>query len=324
MRDYCTTNSHIVIMNMHLVKVCIDQRSWFAAQNHIQRIRGTTGGQKFAEAEKNSAKLSAAHGLASMAQGNYRDAAVEFLATNPRMSTAKLDDMDDEEAYNEVLTPNDVAVYGGLCALAAMTREELQAKVLDNNDFRNYLELEPHIRRAISHFVSGRYSQCLSILDSYKADFLLDLYLHSHLRHLYHEIRSKAIRQYFIPFSCVTLAALAEAFNTDEPSIEIELMHLIKRGDLEARIDLVDRVMLAKKVYARSQVHIEALTAAQEYERTAHLRILRMAMLNAGLEVRNTKEKGNQDSVGVGTSNGGGDLLGEGQGRRGTRNGAIW
>ncbi len=324
MRDYCTTNSHIVIMNMHLINVCIDQRSWFAAQNHIQRIRGTTGGPKFAEAEKNSAKLSAAHGLASMTQGSYKDAALEFLATNPRMSTAKLDDTDDEEAYTEVLTPNDVAVYGGLCALASMTREELQTKVLDNNDFRNYLELEPHIRRAISHFVSGRYSRCLSILDSYKADYLLDIYLHAHLRHIYYEIRSKAIRQYFIPFSCATLAALAEAFNTDEPTIEMELTQLIKRGDLEARIDLVDRVLLAKKVDARSHVHAEALAAAKEYERTAHLRILRMAMLNAGLEVRGPKEKGTQGGIGGGGSNGVGDLLGDGQGRGGTRSGVIW
>ncbi len=318
MRDYCTTNSHIIIMNMHLINVCIDQRSWFAAQNHIQRIRGTTGGPKFAEAEKNSAKLSAAHGLASMTQGSYKDAALEFLATNPRMSTAKLDDTDDEEAYTEVLTPNDVAVYGGLCALASMTREELQTKV------RNYLELEPHIRRAISHFVSGRYSRCLSILDSYKADYLLDIYLHAHLRHIYYEIRSKAIRQYFIPFSCATLAALAEAFNTDEPTIEMELTQLIKRGDLEARIDLVDRVLLAKKVDARSHVHAEALAAAKEYERTAHLRILRMAMLNAGLEVRGPKEKGTQGGIGGGGSNGGGDLLGDGQGRGGTRSGVIW
>lgn len=196
--------------------------------------------------------------------------------------------------------------------------------VLDNNSFRNYLELEPHIRRAISHFVSGRYSQCLSILDSYKADYLLDIYLNQHLLHIYYEIRSKAIRQYFIPYSCVTLAALAEAFNTDEPTIETELTQLIKRRDLDARIDLVDRVLLAKKVNARTQVHDEALAAAKEYERTAHLRILRMAMLNAGLEVKGPKDKGGQGGLGSVSGNAGGDLLGENQGRSGTRSGMIW
>ena len=321
MRDFCTTNSHIVIMNMHLINVCIDQRSWFAAQNHVQRIRGQSGNQKYPEAEKNSAKLSAASGLTYMAQAKYKEAALEFLSTDPRMSQAKLDDPSDEESYNEVLTPNDVAVYGGLCALASMTRDELQKRVLDNSGFRNYLELEPHIRRAISYFISSKYSACLSILDSYKADYLLDIYLQPHIPQLYYEIRSKAIQQYFIPFSCVTFSALATAFNTDEPTIELELTQMIKRGSLDARLDLVDRVLLARKVDNRSEVHAEALATAEEYERTAHLRLLRMGILNAGLEVKATKGLG---SVGTGSNQDGGrwtggvgDLLGgEGQSLR--------
>ena len=323
MRDYCTTNSHIVIMNMHLINVNIDQRSWFAAQNHVQRIRGSAGGQKYFEADKNSAKLSAAQGLTYMVQLNYKDAAAEFLATNPRMSTAKLDDQLDEEAYNEVLTPNDVAVYGGLCALASLTRDELKSRVLDNNDFRNYLELEPHIRRAVSYFVAGDYSRCLSILASYEADYLLDIYLQPHLHRIYHEIRSKAIRQYFVSFSVVTLANLAEKFNTDEATIEIEVVQLIKSNDLDARVDLVDRVVLAKKVDARSKVIGDALEASKEYENTAHLRILRMAILNAGLEVGRSKEKTGQLSLGGG--HGSGDLMGlEHQGKGGLRSGSHW
>ena len=321
MRDFCTTNSHIVIMNMHLINVCIDQHSWFAAQNHVQRIRGQSGNQKYPEAEKNSAKLSAASGLTYMAQAKYKEAAGEFLSTNPRMSQAKLDDPADEESYNEVLTPNDIAIYGGLCALASMNREELQKQVLDNSGFRNYLELEPHIRRAISYFVSSKYSACLSTLDSYKPDYLLDIHLQRHIPQLYYEIRSKAMQQYFIPFSCVTFSALAAAFNTDEPTIEIELTQMIKRGNLDARLDLVDRVLLAKKVDYRGEVHAEALATAEEYERTAHLRLLRIGILNAGLEVKAQKGQGN---VSIGSNqdggrwNGGvGDLMsGEAQGLR--------
>ena len=322
MRDFCTTPPHIVIMNMHLINVSIDQNAWFNVQNHVQRIRALAGGQKFAESEKNAAKLTAVHALASMAQGHCKDAALEFLTTNPRMSTAKLDNPADEESYNEVLTPNDVAVYGGLCALATMTREELQTKVLDNSDFRNYLELEPHIRRAISHFASARYSQCLSILDSYKADYLLDIHLQPHLLRLYYEIRSKAIRQYFIPFSSVTLAALAEAFNTDETSIEFELVQLIKNGTLDARIDLIEQTLLANTVDPRSQVRADALAAAKKYEHTLQVRIMRMAMLNAGLEVRGPKDKGNV--VGSSSLNGGGDLVSvESQEQGGLRGGWL-
>lgn len=299
MRDFCTTNTHIIIMSMHIIKVSIDQQNWLAVQSNVQRIRQSLDSNKFPEAEKNTAKLSAAMGVSHLAMGHYRDAAREFLETNPRMTGAKLDVPGDEEAYNEVLTPNDIAVYGGLCALASMSRGELQQKVLAHKTFRNYLELEPHIRRAISYFVSSKYSACLSILDNYKADYLLDIYLQKHLEDIYFRIRSKAIHQYFIPFSCVTLSALATAFNTDEASIQVELVQMIKQGKLDARIDLVDRVLLARKVDGRNKVHADALAAAQDYEQTVHLRMLRMAVLNAGLEVKGpTKQQQHQQSQG--------------------------
>lgn len=274
-------------MSLRIINVAIDQCNWLAVQSNVQRLRAP--GQRLQDNDKISAKLSAAMGLTLMNSGSYKDAAQAFLDTHPRMATAKLDDPDDEEAYNEVLTPNDIAVYGGLCALASMTRDELQKRVLDNASFRNYLELEPHIRRAVSFFVASKYSSCLSILESYKPDYLLDIHLQSHLQELYFQVRSKAIHQYFIPFSCVTLSALASAFNTNEPTIEYEVTSMIKRGDLNARIDLVDRVLVAKKVDGRSKVHREALAMLKEYARTAHLRILRMEILNAGLEVKALK-----------------------------------
>ncbi|KAL8944198.1 MAG: hypothetical protein Q9216_000622 [Gyalolechia sp. 2 TL-2023] len=283
MRDYCTTPSHVVIMNLRLISVSIDQGNWLAVQTNVQKLRSP--GQQFAEAQRLTAKLSAAMGLALLASGNYKGAAQEFIDADPRMVQARLDDPADEEAYNEVMTPNDVAVYGGLCALASMDRIELQKYVLDNSKFRSYLELEPHIRRAIAFFVSSKYSSCLSILESYQADYLLDIYLQPHLSELYFQIRSKAIQQYFIPFSCVTMVALAAAFDADEQTIEHELTSMIKRGNLDARIDLVDRVLLAKTVDPRTKVHEHALKMAKAYERTAHLRILRMEMLNTGLEV---------------------------------------
>ncbi|KAL8842421.1 MAG: hypothetical protein Q9170_000549 [Blastenia crenularia] len=292
MRDYCTTPSHVAIMNLRLISVSIDQGNWLAVQTNVQKLRSPS--QPSAETQRLTAKLSAAMGLALLASGNFKEATQEFIEADPRMVQAKLDDPADEEAFNEVMTPNDIAVYGGLCALASMDRTDLQKQVLDNSRFRNYLELEPHIRRAVAFFVSSKYSSCLSILESYRSDYLLDIYLQPHLGELYSRIRGKAIQQYFIPFSCVTLAALAAAFDTDEQTTEQELTAMIKRGDLVARIDLVDRVLLATTVDARKKVQTHALKMAKDYEQTAHLRILRMEMLNAGLEVA---EKGKGGGV---------------------------
>ena len=288
-REYVQTQSHIAIVNHHLIQLFIDQANWLSVQSTVQKLRNLS--QTPGEAEKAQPKLAVAMGLAQLSTGGFKEAAMSFISTDPRIIGAKLDDFDDIEAYNKIMTPNDIAVYGGLCALASMDRSELQSRVLDNARFRNYLELEPHIRRAISFFVASKYSSCLTILESYKSDYLLDLYLHKHIEDIYFRIRSKAIVQYFVPFSCVTLASLASAFNTDESTIERTLVEMIGAGSLDARIDLENRVLLARQVDERTEVHKEALAMAKEYERTIQLRILRMEIINAGLEIKAPKEQ---------------------------------
>jgi hypothetical protein len=46
-------------------------------------------------------------------------------------------------SYEEVISPQDVATYGGLCALASLDRKELKERVLDNITFRAALEARP-------------------------------------------------------------------------------------------------------------------------------------------------------------------------------------
>lgn len=314
MSDYMTTNAHLVNMCMHLITVAIDQKNWYVAIMNAQRI-WAGGSIKLEEARKQAAKLTSTLGIAELASRNFRAAAEYFLNTDPRMAQAKLDDPEDEESFNEVLTPNDVAIYGALCALASFDRMELHSKVLEHKSFRNYLELEPHLRRAISFFISAKYSACLSILKAWRADYLLDIYLQPCFAEIFERIRRKAIQQYFVPFSCVTLKTLAQAFNTEENQMEKEVTLMIKKRELDARIDLVDRILLAKTSGNRSSVHRQTLDLAKEYERTTLLRLLRMAIVNAGLEVKPAKDKASSSTINQGfptegfhESNAAGDL----------------
>ena len=64
---------------------------------------------------------------------------------------------------------------------------------------------------------------------------------------------------------------------------------MIKRGNLRARLDLVDRVLVAVRKDGRAEVHAKAIETAKEYEKTLRLRLLRMQVLNAGLEVKSSK-----------------------------------
>ena len=47
--------------------------------------------------------------------------------------------------YHDVLSAQDVAVYGGLCALASFDRHELRNHVINNVSFRDYMEVNPEV-----------------------------------------------------------------------------------------------------------------------------------------------------------------------------------
>lgn len=230
MRDFCTAQKHILDMHFQIIRVCIEQGNYLNVQSNIAKIKNL---QKTPEEEESLApRLAAAMGLSHLSAGHYANAARCFLECPPTLGSS----------FNEVISSNDVAVYGALCALASMDRNSLKTDVLDNSDFRNFLELEPHMRRAISYFYTAKYSSCLQILEDYKNDYLLDIHLQRHIKDLYEMIRSKSIVQYFIPFSCVTLASMAEAFATGEAELEKELVGMIGKGTLDARIDTKNRV----------------------------------------------------------------------------------
>ena len=48
--------------------------------------------------------------------------------------------------YHDVLSAQDVAIYGGLCALASFDRQELRNHVINNISFRDYMEVNPEVK----------------------------------------------------------------------------------------------------------------------------------------------------------------------------------
>ena len=230
MRPDVSTSKHLIDVGKHLVSISIQRREWPMVTANLNKITGLQNGD---EEKAIQPYLRIMHGIALLGQEKYADAALSFLQTDATVQPS---------VYNEYASPNDIAIYGGLLALATMDRKDLQSKVLDNQNFRTFLELEPHIRRAITQFVNGRYSACLAILEAYRSDYLLDIYLQKHIKAIYSQIRSKCIVQYLIPFSCVTLDSMNAAFALPDQSLEDELAGMIREGVLQARIDSIDKV----------------------------------------------------------------------------------
>jgi COP9 signalosome complex subunit 1 len=288
MRDYCTTPAHIASTVFRVIAVAIEQRNWMTVSSQIIKIQNLQ--LKSDDSARYQVMVAPTTGLQRMAAGEYRDAASYFLSTDPALT----------DQMKSVLSANDIAVYGGLCALASMSRSDLQTKVLDNPRFRNFLEFEPHIRRAISFFVACKYTQCLEILESYRNDYLLDLYLQPHVAQIYRSIREKSIVQYFEPFGCVKLNTMEKVFGeaamksstNGRADVEIssslmdELVSLVESGRLDARIDIEKQLLVARQPDHRAETYKTAEAMLDKFSHEALLKLTRINMLNAGLELR--------------------------------------
>ena len=259
MRPDVSSAKHLLQLGKHLARVGIQRREWASVLAQLSKI---TALQDKEEEKLNLPYVRALSGLALLNQDKLEAAAKSFLevgsggaaaasgagpssasaaagsasasATPSVASMAKLTE--------GMLTANDVAVYGGLLALATMDRADLQKRVLENNSFRAFLELEPHVRRAISQFINGRYRACLATLASYRADWKLDLFLQKHIDGILAQIRRKCITSYLAPFSIALFANMDEAFSAPGESVEKELTTMIQTGVLRAQVDSINKV----------------------------------------------------------------------------------
>lgn len=98
---------------------------------------------------------------------NRYQAVAQCLTQNVALESSHL--------INDIMSPSDVATYGGLCALASFTRPQLQDLINTNVAFRGYLELVPHIREMVEYFQTSKYASCFDLLERYRvSDVIID------------------------------------------------------------------------------------------------------------------------------------------------------
>ena len=132
--------------------------------------------------------------------------------------------------------------------MAMFEREDLKSRFLENSEFKIYLELEPHIREAAQAFVSAHYSVTLSILEHHRSDFVIDIFLASHVDVLYKEIRQKALVQAFFPYFSIELSSLSSLFMTPLSELSAEVVELIEERKIKARVDSQKKVRVPGKL----------------------------------------------------------------------------
>ena len=76
----------------------------------------------------------------------YHGYTLFFLLNNVQAARKFVDvSADLGSSFDGVVAPEDIAVYGGLCALATFSREEMKRRVLENTSFKNFLDLVPQV-----------------------------------------------------------------------------------------------------------------------------------------------------------------------------------
>eukprot|EP01117_Protostelium_nocturnum_P003806 TRINITY_DN15067_c0_g1_i1.p1 TRINITY_DN15067_c0_g1~~TRINITY_DN15067_c0_g1_i1.p1 ORF type:complete len:444 (+),score=172.86 TRINITY_DN15067_c0_g1_i1:156-1487(+) len=271
-RDYCTSPKNMLQMCLNVIRTSFETGNFATVFSYITKAEQTPDlTDKVIQSQ-----LRVCSGLANIDGRKFKPAARKFLETT----------IDLGNSFSDVLIPQDVAVYGVLCALASYDRTELKKKVIDFAPFKPFLEFSPTIREALNDFYSSRYASCLKHLEKIKPILLLDLHLSQHVESLYQKIRSKALIQYFSPFTSVDLNTMAAAFNTNVNGLEKELSTLIVDGSIQARIDSHNKRLYARKMDQRSSTFQKALNIGEEYEENTKAILLRINLLRSEVVVK--------------------------------------
>jgi COP9 signalosome complex subunit 1 len=223
-----------------------------------------------------------ASGAAYLRLGNYR------------LAARRLTDVKVEGGTQSVLSPQGIAVVGGLCALATFDRVELKDKVIDSPTFSGLLDLSLPVRNLVLSFYESRYHDFIGHSAEVEALLRFDWYMGPHVKTLLAQARAKALTQFFAPFSAVDLALMAAAFRTTYEAICDEVAALIAGGKIVGRIDTHNRTLVARQSDPAKVAVAEALGVARGYLVNTQAALIRNSIVEHGLVVKGKGRGRNQ------------------------------
>jgi len=277
-QDYCSTQEHVIELCLNVINVSIELANYAHVLNYVTKCEQTPN---IDQNKIVSGKLNVAAGLANLEGGKYKLAARKFISTDVELG----------DGYGQVVTARDIAIYGGLCALAEFDRGELYRTVINNYVFRSYLETVPQMQSIILDFYDSNYANCLQSLEILRNDLQLDIHLHSHINILYKRVRNKAIVQYFSPYTSIDLNAMALAFQTDVESLEREISQLIVENVISARIDSHNKHLYARQSDERVLTFEKAFDMGESFQRTSRSLLLRVNLIRNEMMVKPSKDE---------------------------------
>ncbi|KAI8330466.1 26S proteasome subunit RPN7-domain-containing protein [Chlamydoabsidia padenii] len=277
-RDLCVTSKNIVEMCFSLIKAHLKELRYAQVTTYILRASATP---QIPDKINTMSRLNCYQAISTLftTESNRYQAVAECLTQHVALESHHL--------LSDIMSPSDVATFGGLCALASFTRPQLHDLINNNLAFRGYLEWVPHIRDIMEQFYASKYTQCFALMEQHKDDWKMDLYLNSHVDKLFQCIRERAMIQYCIPYSIIDMRRMASVFNMTVENLELDLVNLIGQNDrISARIDSYEKVLYTKRQDQRKKAFDQSFALGAEYEKSSKALMLRMNLLKADMVVR--------------------------------------
>jgi COP9 signalosome complex subunit 1 len=270
-REFCTMGRHHNEMCLNVISASIDLNQFYNVGNFINKV-SDTGGDALV-----GSKLKAAAALSDLVGKQFKNAGLKFIGVGSAL----------ENKFNNVVSAEDIAIYGTVCALATFNRAELRTHIIDNKSFINsYLNLVPKFKNvALSFCDVAKYSSVFHLLSEVKPRLLCDVYLQAHVETLFSMIHEKLILQYISPYCAVDLVRMAHSLHIAPRVLEDVLIKLISNGQLSARIDMSTNTLQCRTIDARHVALDKALKLAQVHSRAVKRDILRLSLLQQNFVV---------------------------------------
>ncbi|VDK74809.1 unnamed protein product [Litomosoides sigmodontis] len=305
-REYCTSPKHVIEMLMSWIEVTIYLNHWHRVEPLLAQVEralieamevesvaatstsrpGRLAANSTYAATRNmketidtaKAKAGAISALNYLNMRNYRLVAEKCLKI-------EFDHFD----YPTLLAAKDVVTFGTICALATFSRSELKEKVLGSLLFWKFLETEPRLIELLQKFVKNQFGICFDILEEIRDQLLLNMHLWSHVKQLYYLIRRRAIVQYFTPYAVADMEKMAVIFRVHVSELENEIVKLIAKNEISARIDSSRKKLHAKVENQVTATYNELIEVSNSMHRNILDILLRAALHQAQIVVGQTE-----------------------------------
>ena len=239
-KEYCTIPEHMVETCLQLAKVNWMLKNYGSVESFCS---------KGLSEDPNNDEFQAFLGLCFLIKGRYEQAIDAFQ---------KVNFISGKTMINCAISINDIARYGVICAVTSLSRPAL-VELSKNDNFREYLELEPVYRDLLHMVTQLRYKEATIQFKVLLDDLKLDCYAGPHVDKFVQKLKVLAVTSVFNAFEELQLSTVADLIGEPLDKVLPHVENMILSGVLQARIDA--RTGTVRKYLEKSEVDIHEVLA---------------------------------------------------------------